>query len=142
MHTVIKTAFLSVPVLFAILGVVSMSKAEISDKAIICEAKPFDLYYEFGEEEITHHSFSLSNNADNSQLEYEIYITDMSYFDFNKTARWLEDYSEFKSRGFYLELENMMLSVGGKGEYRCELLSNDAFKLKLDEYLQRIQNNS
>ncbi len=52
----------------------------------------------------------------------------MSYFEFNKTARWLEDYSEFKSRGFYLKLENMMLSVGGKGEYRCELLSNDAFK--------------
>lgn len=68
MHTVIKTAFLSVPVLFAILGVVSMSKAEISDKAIICEAKPFDLYYEFGEEEITHPSFSLSNNADNLNL--------------------------------------------------------------------------
>ena len=66
----------------------------------------------------------------------------MSYFDFNKTAQWLEDYSEFKSRGFYLELENMMLSVGGQGAYRCELLLADAFKLRLDEYVQRIQNKS
>ena len=142
MHTVIKIAVVSVLVLFAIVGVVSIPKAEISDKAIICEAEPFDLFYEFGEEEITHHSFSMSDNADNTQYEYKVFTTDMSYFDFNKTARWLEDYSESKSRGFYLKLENMMLSVGGKGEYRCELLSNDAFKLKLDEYVQRIQNNS
>ena len=140
MHTIIKIAVVSVLALFAIVGVVSISKAKISNKAIICEAEPFDLFYEFGEEEITHHSFSLSNNADNTQLQYEVFTTDMSYLDFNKTAQWLEDYSEFKSRGFYLELENMMLNVGGQGAYQCELLSADAFKLRLDEYVQRIQN--
>ena len=142
MHTIIKIAVVSVLSLFAIVGVVSISKAEITNKAIICEAEPFDLFYEFGEEKITHHSFSLSNNADNTQLQYEVFTTDMSYFDFNKTAQWLEDYSEFKSRGFYLELENMMLSVGGQGAYQCELLLADAFKLRLDEYVQRIQNKS
>ena len=139
MHTIIKIAVVSVLALFAIVGVVSISKAEISDTAIICEAEPFDLYYEFGEEEITHHSFSLSNDENNTQHEYKVFTTDMSYFDFNKTAQWLEDYSEFKSRVFYLELENMTLSVGGKGTYQCELLSTDEFKLRLSEYVQRIQ---
>jgi hypothetical protein len=141
MHAIIKIAVVSVLALFAIVGVVSISKAEISDKAIICEAEPFDLFYEFGEEEITHHSFSVSDNADNTQHVYKVFTTDLSYFGFNKTAQWLEDYSEFKSRVFYLELENMMLSVGGKGAYQCELFSTDAFKLRLDEYLQSIQNN-
>ena len=70
----------------------------------------------------------------------KFFATDMSYLDFNKTAQWLEDYSEFKSRGFYLELENMILNVGGQGAYQCELLLADAFKLRLDEYVQRIQN--
>ena len=142
MHTITKITVVSVLTLFAIVGVVSISKAEITNKAIICEAEPFDLFYEFGEEEITHHSLSMSNDEKNTQFEYKVFTTDMSYLDFNKTAQWLEDYSEFKSRGFYLELENMTLSVGGRGTYQCELLLADAFKLRLDEYVQSIQNNS
>ena len=74
MHTIIKIAVVSVLALFAIVGVVSISKAEISNKAIICEAEPFDLFYEFGEEEITHHSFSLSNDENNTQHEYKFLL--------------------------------------------------------------------
>jgi hypothetical protein len=140
MHTFKRIALVAVLALFTIVGVVSISKAEISEKAIICDAKPFDLFYEFGEEEITHHSLSMSNDENNTQFEYKVFTTDMSYRDFNKTAQWLEDYSEFKSRVFYLELENMTLSVGGRGAYQCELLLSDAFKLRLDEYVQSIKN--
>ena len=138
MHTIIKIAVISVLTLFAVVGVVSISNAEISNKAIICEAEPFDLFYEFGEEEITHHSLSKSNDGNNTQFLYKVFTTDMSYRDFNKTAQWLEDYSELKTRVFYLELENMRLSVGGRGAYQCKLLSAYAFQLQLDEYVQRI----
>ena len=133
MHTIIKIAVISVLTLFAVVGVVSISNAEISNKAIICEAEPFDLFYEFGEEEITHHSLSMSNDENNTQFEFNVFTTDMSYRDFNKTAQWLEDYSKFKSKGFYLELENITLSVGGRGTYQCELLLADDFKLRLSE---------
>ena len=94
-------------------------------------------FYTFGSQ-----NFEKFNDEKNTQFEYNVFTTDMSYRDFNKTAQWLEDYSKFKSRGFYLELENMTLSVGGRGTYQCELLLADAFKLRLDEYVQRIQDKS
>ena len=73
------------------------------------------LFYEFVEEETTHHFLSISNDENNTQFEYKVFTTDMSNCDFNQIAQWLEDYSELKSSGFYIELQDMMLSVGGRG---------------------------